>query len=496
MPGKFWRYLRRKVSIKVALPKGRYLAETADLLRRAGWGLSGYHETTRLYHLESEKFPDLSAKMFHEKDIPIQVAVGNYDLGICGLDWTEELLVKFPSSALIKVKNLGYGEGGLYIAASQFERISTVEELQEKHEIIRIASEYPNLAESFAMNFRLKRFSIFPLWGAAETYPPESAELVLVAGRIKGELLSYGLVSLKNILNFSAFLIANRSSWESKNMNKILVSIRNELAAGKKHPSSMVETEATKITSQYLSQCSEKLKISEESDENIVRLALPDGHQQVPTIQLLNKAGIQVYDYPSETGNRRPTTNLDRVTIKVIRPQDMPLQVANDNFDLAITGRDWLAEHLYQFPSSPVTELVDLKYGRVRIVAVVSKELPVDDIYTLKQFNAECPVPIRVASEYVNIADKFARDNHLGMYRVVPTWGASEAFLPGDADLLIENTQTGRTLTRHNLKIIDTLFVSTACLIGRKDAVVSSVKGERIRSIIEALQSAMEDSQY
>ena len=131
----------------------------------------------------------------------------------------------------------------------------------------------------------------------------------------------------------------------------------------------------------------------------------------------------------------------------------------------------------------------------MRIVAVVSKELPVDDIYTLKQFNAECPVPIRVASEYVNIADKFARDNHLGMYRVVPTWGASEAFLPGDADLLIENTQTGRTLTRHNLKIIDTLFASTACLIGRKDAVVSSVKGERIRSIIEALQSAMEDSQ-
>ncbi|GAJ16501.1 unnamed protein product, partial [marine sediment metagenome] len=52
---------------------------------------------------------------------------------------------------------------------------------------------------------------------------------------------------------------------------------------------------------------------------------------------MLNKAGIQVCDYPSEAGNRRPTTNLDRVTIKVIRPQDMPLQVANDNFDLAIT---------------------------------------------------------------------------------------------------------------------------------------------------------------
>ncbi|GAI31511.1 unnamed protein product, partial [marine sediment metagenome] len=102
-------------------------------------------------------------------------------------------------------------------------------------------------------------------------------------------------------------------------------------------------------------------------------------------------------------------------------------------------------------------------------------------------------VPIRVASEYVNIADKYARDNHLGMYRAIPTWGASEAFLPEDADLLIENTETGRTLARHNLKIIDTLFESTACLIGNTNGVVSSGKRERIKSITEALRTAVED---
>jgi ATP phosphoribosyltransferase len=101
-------------------------------------------------------------------------------------------------------------------------------------------------------------------------------------------------------------------------------------------------------------------------------------------------------------------------------------------------------------------------------------------------------VSLRVASEYVNIADKYARDNHLGMYRVIPTWGASEAFLPGDADLLIENTQTGRTLARHNLKIIDPLFESTACLIGNASRVTSSVTRRRIKSIIDTLQQAVE----
>jgi ATP phosphoribosyltransferase len=102
-------------------------------------------------------------------------------------------------------------------------------------------------------------------------------------------------------------------------------------------------------------------------------------------------------------------------------------------------------------------------------------------------------VPLRVASEYVNTADKYARDNHLGLYRIIPTWGASEAFLPEDADLLIENAQTGRTIARHNLEIIDTLFESTACLIGNTKRVSSSTKQKRIESIIKTLQTAVKE---
>ncbi len=131
--------------------------------------------------------------------------------------------------------------------------------------------------------------------------------------------------------------------------------------------------------------------------------------------------------------------------------------------------------------------------GKVRLVAVVGKDLPVDDVHSLRQVSSGGSVPFRVASEYVNIADKYARDNHLGPYRVIPTWGASEAFVPGDADLLIENTQTGRTIARHNLKIIDTLFESTACLVGSADRVSNSIKGKRIESIIETLRVAVED---
>ena len=102
-------------------------------------------------------------------------------------------------------------------------------------------------------------------------------------------------------------------------------------------------------------------------------------------------------------------------------------------------------------------------------------------------------MPLRVCSEYVHIADKYARDNHLGRYRIIPTWGASEAFVPDDADLLIENTETGRTIASHNLKIIDTLFESTACLIGNKNSLSHASKSERIRSITETLNAAVGD---
>ena len=472
--------------LKLALPKGRLLHETAALLRRADWGLSDYHQKAGYYRLKSQRFPDLLAKVFHEKDIPIQVAVGNYDLGICGLDWVEELLVKYPSSAVVKVRNLGYGKGALFMAASRLSGTATAEELLTKPGIVRIASEYPNLAESFAVKFRLRRFSLFPLWGAAEVYPPECADLALVSVGEEGELFSYGLVPVGKVLDFNACLIANTSSWVVKDLGEVLTSIESVLipwlVEKRLKGDSFLANKAgaTATTAHYP---------AEEIGENTVWLALPDGHQHLPALRLLSKAGIQIDD---NLENRRPATNLAGVMIKVIRPQDMPLQVANGNFDLAITGRDWLAEHLYQFPSSPVRELLDLKFGKVRIVAVISKDLSVDDVHNLKQLNAERLVPFRVASEYVNIADKYARDNHLGSYRVIPTWGASEAFVPEDADLLIENTQTGRTIAQHNLKIVDTLFQSTACLIGSADCEPDSIKGKRIQSIIKTLQTAVE----
>jgi ATP phosphoribosyltransferase len=465
--------------LKIALPKGRLLRKTASILQKAEWGLDEYHSKIGFYRPVSQKFPDLRIRVFHEKDIPIQIAMGNYDLGICGLDWIEELLVKYPSSDLIKVKDLRYGEGALYMAAA-----AAPEGFKKNNGfLVRIATEYPNLAEAYALKNRLGRFAVFPVLGAAEAYPPENADMVLLSTQSINELAACGLLSAGKVLNFGAFLIANRNSWETKPLDKIVTSICDAVPEAEAKVQGEDKTETQGVKAVYSGR-----RISGDT----VRLALPDGHQQEQVVKLLHEAGIEMVDYPSETGNRRPGIKIEGVTVKVIRPQDMPLQVANGNFDLGITGRDWLTDHLAQFPSSPVECLLDLKSRKVRLVAVVSRELAVENAGELRQFIAAREEPIRIASEYVNIADKYARDNHLGHYRVIPTWGATEAFLPEDADMIIENTETGRTIARHNLKIIDTLFESTGCLIGHVRAVTDPIKTKRIKEIIKKLRSAVE----
>jgi ATP phosphoribosyltransferase len=465
------------MGLRVALPKGRLLEATAHMLEKSGWRLEDYSSKARLYRIKSERWSDIAAKMFHEKDIPIQVAIGNYDLGFCGFDWFQEQLVKFPSSALVRLMDLNYGEGALYLVASGT-RLED-DTLFIDNGAVRIASEYPNLAERVAALLRLERFSIFPLWGAAEGYPPENAELVLLPRKTDRDITETGLVPLARLLNSKACLIANATSLKTKDMAWLLDTI-----AGSTSDTEDFGEQA------ILGMTPLKVKsIGLPADENLVKLALPDGHQQAHVRKILAAAGITVEEYPSMTGNRRPD-GPEGFFIKVIRPQDMPLQVANGNFDLAITGRDWLTDHIYQFPTSPVAELLDLKYGWVRIVAVVDKRVPASDLAEFIDYRNGREEPCRVASEYINIADTYSRNNHLGQYRIIPTWGSTEAFLPEDADLLIENTETGSTIARHELKIIDTLFESTACVIGRNEP-APAVKQDRINWFLDALKQGL-----
>ncbi len=227
-----------------------------------------------------------------------------------------------------------------------------------------------------------------------------------------------------------------------------------------------------------------------------VCLAVADGHQQKPTCEFLTRCGIQIEGYDSASVVRRPASNLGGFQIKVVRPQDMPVQVANAHFDIAITGEDWFIDHRYRFPNTPVVKLLNLGFGGVRICAVVHNDLGVKTVEEFKVLFARGKMPfpfIRIASEYLNIADYFAYSHYFRRYKVIPTSGSTEAFLPEDADMIIENSETGQTLKENNLGIIEVLFKSTACIIANAQSLKDRTKKSRIVNFVKMCEQGLEN---
>ena len=90
----------------------------------------------------------------------------------------KEMQALFPDQPLVPLCDLGFGASGIYAAGpvSGGGRLADIARLPA----VRIASDYPNLAESFAMAARLPRYRVQSVWGAAEAYPPEDADAVVI----------------------------------------------------------------------------------------------------------------------------------------------------------------------------------------------------------------------------------------------------------------------------------------------------------------------------
>ncbi|MBN1192397.1 MAG: ATP phosphoribosyltransferase [Coriobacteriia bacterium] len=470
-------------SIRIALPKGRFHGPTADMLDAHGFGMDEYTARSRQYRVGSARFPGVTAKILQERDISVHVSVGNYDLGICGADWVRELKARYPAAGLVELSALDYHEGAVFLASSVHGDLVSLGAVTGSSRAIRIASEYPSLATRLAAQLRLRRFQVFPVWGAAEAYPPESADLVVIWAKNERDLTSQGLVPLMKLFDVDAMLVANGESLSRKDMSDVLSPLEANFRQNVALPAAVLEEAHSEPPDQLL----------ETWQSRLIRLALPDGHQKTPAVELLERAGISVPGYSGRTAERRLLAHKDWLSVKVIRPQDMPLQVASGHFDIAVTGQDWLTEHRVSFPGSPVTELVDLGFGKVRVVAALSESIPVDSTEELRHYLAQSGGrSLRVASEYTNIADRYLRENHIGWYKVMPTWGASEAFLPDDADLLVDNTQTGKTLVDNGLKIIEVILRSSACLIANVESLDDPAKRERIDGLATRLAGAVQ----
>ncbi len=201
---------------------------------------------------------------------------------------------------------------------------------------------------------------------------------------------------------------------------------------------------------------------------------IPKGRIYDNVAKLFAEAGISMY---LAERTYRPSIGVDWLDGKVMKPQNVGQLLEIGSHDVGFTGADWILE-----TGSDVVEVMDLGFDKVRIVAAVPNELDEKALRGKK---------LVVATEYVAIAEAWLKKAGYD-YRIVRTYGATEVFPPDDADMIVDNTSTGRTLVENGLRIVDTLLESSTRFVASKKALADPDKKRRIEELAMLFRAVLD----
>jgi len=205
-----------------------------------------------------------------------------------------------------------------------------------------------------------------------------------------------------------------------------------------------------------------------------LKMVIPKGRINSKVMTLLNDAGFGV-----EKAERVyvPHVADSEIEAKIMKPQNIPKLVEFGAHDIGFTGHDWVVE-----TQAEVAEIIDLGFDRVSIVAAIPDTLVGVDLKSRQ---------IIVASEYERLANQFLKRENCD-FIFMRTYGATEVFPPEDADMIIDNTATGRTLKEHKLNVIHTLMESTTRMIVNEKALLDPWKKEKIEEMRMLFQAVLD----
>ena len=230
-----------------------------------------------------------------------------------------------------------------------------------------------------------------------------------------------------------------------------------------------------------------------------LKLVLPKGSLWRVVKEIFADAG---YNISGNDRDYRPLINDSDIEIKLLRPQEIPNYLLyEDQFDLGISGNDWIKE-----TGANVESILDLEIGSVKIVFCIPNFW--ENIGSLNEFIQhfnQNNKTLRISTEYINLSVDFImncdsyRKNYGDKIPLVitpwKTWGsnekvkiflsfgATEAKPPEEVDAIIDNTDTGSTIRENNLKIVEVLDKSSGILIANKNSVKDPWKKEKIKDI-------------
>ena len=215
----------------------------------------------------------------------------------------------------------------------------------------------------------------------------------------------------------------------------------------------------------------------------VLRLVLPKGSLEKATFDLFEAADLGIsrssaVDYKAAIDDPRIAE------VRILRPQEIPVYVAEGLFDIGITGRDWVEE-----TSSDVATLGELRYSKatsqpVKVVVAVAGDSPATSV-------SDLPQGVRVTSEYPELTKRFFAERGIAA-DIRLSYGASEAKIPDIADCVVDITETGRALRAAGLKIIDTILVSYTELIANPVSYADPAKRHAMEQLMTLLTGTLE----
>ena len=200
-----------------ALAKGRLAKSAMDILEHVGITCDEMKDpdTRRLIFTNEEQH----VRFFLAKpsDVPTYVEYGAADIGIVGKDTLLE-----EKRALYEVYDLGIGRCRMCVAGPK----QAAEKLQH-HELIRVASKYPNIAKDYFYNKKHQTVEIIKLNGSVELAPIVGlAEVIVDIVETGTTLKENGLEVLEEIVPLSARIVVNQVSMKMEN-ERIMSLIRD-----------------------------------------------------------------------------------------------------------------------------------------------------------------------------------------------------------------------------------------------------------------------------
>ena len=205
-----------------ALGKGRLASQTLSLLEQMGITCEEMKDKSsrKLIFVNEE----LKLKFFLAKgsDVPTYVEYGAADIGVIGKDTILE-----ENRRVYEVLDLGFGKCRMCVCGPESAR-----ELLKHHEMIRVASKYPNIAKDYFYNKKHQTVDIIKLNGSVELGPIVGLSDVIVDIVETGSTLKEnGLDVIQEVAPVSARLIANKpaSKFKFDEVNALLTALREDM---------------------------------------------------------------------------------------------------------------------------------------------------------------------------------------------------------------------------------------------------------------------------